>query len=128
MNGQARTTTAERISFVVSAAVLLVLAGSIFYLWTQPREPAAPMVKQVGGTRVVDSRSYVTVEVRNAGDETAQAVQVTAELKLDGAVVVEGEQTIDFLSGGESEKAVFVFEDVPPTAMVELRVASFLQP
>lgn len=128
MSGQQRTTTAERTSFVVSAAVLLVLAGAIFYLWTQPREPAAPMIKQIGATRVVDGRSYVTVEVRNAGDETAQAVQVIAELTLDGAVVVEGEQVVDFLSGGESEKAVFVFDNVPPAARVELRVASFSQP
>lgn len=128
MSGQERTTTAERLSFAVSAVVLLVLAGAICYLWTQPREPAAPMAKQIGDTRVVDSRSYVTVEVRNAGDETAQAVQVTAELTLDGAVVAEGEQTFDFLSGGESEKAVFVFDDAPPAAQVELRVASFSQP
>ena len=128
MNTQARTTTAERLSFAISAAVLLALAGAICYLWAQPRDPAEPVVKQVGTTRVVDGRSYITVEVRNAGDETAQAVQVIAELNLGNDVIAEGEQIIDFLSGGESEKAVFVFNDVPPAAGVDLQVVSFSQP
>lgn len=127
MSEQPRT-TAERASFAASAAILLALAGTICFMWAQPRAPAALMIVQTGETRVVDGRSYVTVEVRNSGDETAQAVQVSAELKLGDDVVAEGEQAIDFLSGGESERAVFIFEDVPPAGKVELRVASFSLP
>ncbi len=39
-----------------------------------------------------------------------------------------GEQIIDFLSGGETEKAVFVFEDVPSAAALNVQVVSFSQP
>lgn len=122
------TTTAERTTFAAAATILLTLTGTICFLWVQPREPAALTVVQAGETRVVDGRSYVTAEVRNTGDETAQAVQISAELKLGAEVLAEGEQTIDFLSGGESERAVFIFEEVAPGAQVELRAASFLLP
>ena len=48
-------------------------------------------------------------------------------MKLDGNAIAEAEQIIDFLSGGETEKAVFVFSDVPSAAVVELQVFSFSQ-
>lgn len=121
-------TTAERTTFAAAATIVLWLAGTVCFLWVQPREPATLTVVQLGEARLVDGRSYVTAEVRNTGDETAQAVQVSAELKLGLKVVAEGEQTIDFLSGGESERAVFVFDQVGPGAEVELRAASFSLP
>lgn len=75
---------------------------------------------------IVASRTRgITAEVTNDGDETAEAVQVHAELNVDGEVVAEGEQIVDFLSGGETEEVVFVFSDVPAGADIELRVASF---
>ncbi len=121
-------TKAERTAFAAASTIVLGLAGIICFLWVQPREPATLTVVQAGETRLVDGRSYVTAEVRNTGDETAQAVQVSAELRLGHEVVAEGEQTIDFLSGGESEHAVFIFDEVVPGAEVELRAASFSLP
>ena len=120
--------TAERVTFTAAVGILVILAGSIFWLWAQPREPVIVTVAPSGDRRVIDSQTYVTARVRNSGDDTARAVQVRAELTVDGEVVAEGEQTIDFLSGGESEQVVFVFDVTEPDALVDLRVGGYVVP
>lgn len=121
--------TPERVTFAVAVVILLGLAGGIGYLWIQPREPAIVTVEQVGPLRSSGTQRYVTGEVRNSGDETAEAVQVVAEVTVDGEVVAEGEQLVDFLSGGETEEVVFVFDDGgSPNVEPELRVASYTVP
>ncbi|MBA3399715.1 MAG: TIGR02588 family protein, partial [Acidimicrobiia bacterium] len=59
---------------------------------------------------------------------TAEAVQVIGELTIDGEVVAAGEQFIDFLSGGETEEIVFIFDRAAPEAETSLRVASYKSP
>jgi uncharacterized protein (TIGR02588 family) len=121
-------TSAEWVVFAIATAIILVLAGSIGWLWAQPSDPAHVTVETLGDPRVVDGQSYFSAELTNHGDETAEAVQVRAELIAGDAVVGEGEQIVDFLSGGQTEELVFVFADVPPGAQIELRVASFKVP
>jgi uncharacterized protein (TIGR02588 family) len=77
---------------------------------------------------VVGADSYITAEVTNDGDETAEAVQVQAELTVEGEVMAEAEQIVDFLSGGETEEVVFVLADAPSSAEIEVPVASFKVP
>ncbi len=120
--------TPERVASTVTGAILLALAGAIVFLWVQPRQPASVNVVMVGDVRLVGSQSYVTCEVRNGGDETAEAVQVVGELTVDGEVVAVGEQFIDFLSGGETEQVVFIFDRAAPDAETTLRVASYKIP
>lgn len=115
----------ERVTFGVAVAVLLALGGSILWLWVQPREPAIVTVEAVGERRSAGGQTYVTGRVHNAGDQTAEAVQVVAELTRDGEVVAEGEQSTDFLSGSEVEEVVFVFDVTEPDAQIDLRVASY---
>ncbi len=120
--------TPERVTFGVAVAILSALGGSIIWLWSQPREPAIVTVEQIGEPRVVDDQTYVTARVRNRGDETAEAVQVQAELTLAGEVIADGEQATDFLSGGETEELVFIFDTTSSDARIEVRVAGFLVP
>jgi uncharacterized protein (TIGR02588 family) len=129
MSAARRTrTTAEWVVFALASSVILVLAGAIAVLWTQPYDPAQVSAKRVGEVRVVGTDSYVTAEVTNDGDETAEAVQVQAEMTVDGNVMGEAEQIVDFLSGGETEEVVFIFSDVPAGAEIEVSVASFKVP
>ena len=128
MSERPSMSTAEWVTFVVAVGILVVLAGSIVWLWAQPREPAIVTVAPSGDRRVTDSQTYVTARVRNTGDETAEAVQIRAELTVEGEVVAEGQQTIDFLSGGESEYVVFVFDVTEPDALVDLRVGGYAVP
>jgi len=120
--------TPERVTFAVAVAVLLALAGAIVVLWVQPREAPTVTVEVVDAVRLVGEQSYVTGEVRNRGDETAAGVQVICELIADGEVIAAGEQLIDFLSGGETESIVFIFDSVAPDPDIRLRIASYKVP
>ncbi len=75
-----RRGVAERVVVAVAGGVLLALAGAIGWLWLQPRDPAQLNVGRPEVLRQVDGQRYVSAEVRNDGDETAEAVQVVAEL------------------------------------------------
>jgi uncharacterized protein (TIGR02588 family) len=121
-------TKAEWVVFGLASAVILLLAGAIGWLWTQPYDPPNVTAERVGEARVLGTDSYVTTEVTNDGDETAEAVQVQAEMTVDGEVTAEAEQIVDFLSGGETEEVVFIFSDVPAGAEIEVSVASFKVP
>lgn len=123
-----KRTTAEWVVFGVATGIIAVIAGSIGWLWLQPYDSAHVAVQQIGEPRVEGQQTYVAAEVTNEGDETAENVQVRAEMKVDDEVVAEGEQVIDFLSGDETEELAFVFDEMPPNAQVELTVASFKVP
>ena len=119
---------AERVVVAIAGGVLLALAGAIGWLWLQPRDPAQLNVGRPEVLRQVDGQRYVSAEVRNDGDETAEAVQVVAELSVGGEVIADGEQVVDFLSGGETQEVVFVFDTMAPDAEILLRVASYTVP
>ena len=82
-------------------------AGIFFFPYLFPPPPAA--------------------EVLTEGDKTAANVQVRAELTIDGETI-DGDQTIDFLSGGEDRALVFVFEQDPANGDVQVLVTSFAKP
>lgn len=119
---------AERVVFALSAGIVLVLAGAIGWLWVRDRDPVMLKVSKTEIERRADGHAYVSSELRNDGDETAEAVQVIAEVSVDGETVADGEQTVDFLSGGETQELVFVFAEIPPGADVEVRAASYTVP
>ena len=123
-----RRGVAERVVVAIAGGVLLALAGAIGWLWLQPRDPAQLNVGPPEVLRQVDDQRYVSATVKNDGDETAEAVQVVAELSVDGEVVADGEQVVDFLSGGETQEIVFVFDTMAPDAEILVRVASYTVP
>jgi uncharacterized protein (TIGR02588 family) len=121
-------TTAEWVVFAIATAIITALAGAIVWLWAQPYEPATVTVQTIGDRRVEGSQTYIPVGVVNHGDKTAEAVEVRAAMRVGERIMAEGAQTLAFLSGGRTERLVFVFDDVPPGAEIELRVAGFKMP
>ena len=118
--------TAEWVSFAVASAVVLVLVGLLVAAWVNgPLDPPAFEVLTDGGARTDRGQHFVTAKVENTGDETAENVEVLAELTRDGELLEEGSQMIDFLSGGEVEEVTFVFVEDPRRGFVEVRVVSF---
>ena len=128
MSERQSMSTAERVTFTAAVGILVILAGSIFWLWAQPREPAIVTVAPSGDRRVTDSQTYVTARVRNSGDDTAQAVQVRAELTVDGEVVAEGEADDRLPLRRRVRASGFVFDVTEPDALVDLRVGGYVVP
>lgn len=119
---------AEWVSFAMASAVLLAIAGAIVALWLQSPRPPELTVTMVGSPRHVGSFDYVTAEIRNGGTETAQNVRVVAEVSAPDGPRGVGEQVVDFLAGGASERVVFVIEAGLTPGDLTLRVDGYAEP
>lgn len=123
------STIAEGVSLAVSATLLAGVIGLVVYLWASNRQRQPPVL-QVSHAEIRRSAGqfYVPFEVTNQGGETAEAVQVVAELRVDDVPVASGEQTIAFLSSQERVRGAFVFTQDPRRGELVIRVASFQYP
>lgn len=120
---------AEWISFSIALLILTAVVGLVVYQWiTQKQEPAMLSVTQKNEVQRTPGQFYVPFSVTNTGGETAELVQVIAELRINGKVEETGEQHIDFLSSGETEEGAFVFSRNPREGEVIVRVASYKLP
>ena len=120
-------TSAEWVALACSCLMLGLLVALIVRQLVEEREPAAPVVEVAGEVRPVGDLHHVDVVVTNDGDDTAQNVQVTAELEVDGTTTTS-DQVVDFLPGGAKEDLVFVFEDDPSQGELTVVISGFSVP
>jgi len=118
---------AEWTTFLASCVILATVLALIVVQMRGRQDPAAPAATIAGEARQVGGQFHVAVEVDNSGDRTAQNVQVTAELTHNGTTT-SGDQTIDFLAGGESTNLVFVFDENPATGELTVTVSGYAEP
>ncbi len=119
----------EWVTFSIALLILASIVGLVLYSWLKVGEhPPVLEIEHSGNVRQVDGNFYVPFTITNKGGETADAVQVTAELRINGEVKESGEQQIDFLAGGEAEEGVFLFSRNPQNGELILRVASYQKP
>ncbi|NEQ19382.1 MAG: TIGR02588 family protein [Microcoleus sp. SIO2G3] len=86
------------------------------------------MIKWFANKREVNGQFYVPFEVVNTGGETAESIQIMAELQMNGEVEETGDIQIDFLSSGEKEKGAFIFSHDPRQGQLTIRVSSYKLP
>jgi uncharacterized protein (TIGR02588 family) len=132
---QSAQSPAERISFLIACAILAGVLGIVLFLWGRDsfgrlshRNPQPPTLAV---TSTVENRQglyYVPFTVTNTGGETAEAVQIIAELSINGKVVESGEQQIDFLSSQEEAEGAFIFTQAPSSGKLIVRTASYKLP
>lgn len=120
---------AEWTTFSISLLIVAVIVGLVIYKWlTQKHQPPIISINPSSEIREAPGQFYVSFEIENTGGETAESVQVIAELRIDGEVEESGEQQIDFLASGETEKGAFVFSRDPRKGELSVRVASYKLP
>lgn len=121
---------AEWITFAIALVIVLCVVGLVLFTWfTEDRQPPIiSIVRSDESIREAQGQFYVPFEVKNDGGGTAESVQVIGELLINGQVEEEGEQQIDFLSGGETEEGEFIFTRNPQDGEIALRVASYKLP
>jgi uncharacterized protein (TIGR02588 family) len=119
-------TSAEWVTFVVSCLILLGVVILIAIQLPDGDNPPQP-VAEVGQVRKVGEQFFVPVVVRNAGDLTAENVQVVASLTIDDETT-EGDQTVDFLAGEATQDLEFVFADDPADGELDVRIAGYSRP
>jgi uncharacterized protein (TIGR02588 family) len=122
---------AEWISFSIASFILAIVVGLAGYLWLgqeQNQEPPDLHVSTTQGIRQSSGQFYVPFKIENIGGQTAESVQVIAELRINGTVAEEGEQLIDFLASHELEEGAFIFTRDPQAGELTVRVASYKLP
>jgi uncharacterized protein (TIGR02588 family) len=123
------TDTAEWISLAIAATLLMGSISLVGYLWgsEEQREPPILNVTPLE-MRQSAGEFYVPFEIINTGGETAESVQVTAELQINGRTVESGEQILEFLSSQEKVEGTFIFTRDPQQGEVIIRIASYQKP
>ncbi|WP_414562544.1 MULTISPECIES: TIGR02588 family protein [unclassified Anabaena] len=120
---------AEWITFGISLSILVIVIGLVGYMWlNEKNQPPILSVHKKQTIREIDGNFYVPFEIVNTGGETAESVQIIAELQIADKVVETGEQQIDFLSDGEKEEGAFIFSQNPLQGQLTVRVASYKLP
>lgn len=127
MSARRIRTGPEWITFAASCVVLAALVVVIGWLWVNDDQPARIQVRTVGVQQIGDDQLEITVDVVNSGDRTAVDVQVIGELITQDGPQQFGEQTVDFLTGGETSTIVFVAPTADAQSVV-VRVGAFSRP
>jgi uncharacterized protein (TIGR02588 family) len=126
---QPERSIAEWVTFSVASIILAIIVSLVGYTWlNQKNQPPILSVTKKETIREIDGQFYVSFEVLNSGGDTAESVQIMAELMINGKVTETGEQQIDFLSSGESEEGAFIFSKNPRQGQLNLRVGSYKLP
>jgi uncharacterized protein (TIGR02588 family) len=120
---------AEWVTFSIASLILAIIVSLVGYTWlNEKNQPPILSVTKKTTIREIDGQFYVPFEVVNSGGDTAESVQIMAELLINGKVAETGEQEIDFLSSGESEEGAFIFSKNPRQGQLNLRVGSYKLP
>ncbi|MBN3921801.1 TIGR02588 family protein [Nostoc sp. NMS4] len=126
---EAKRSIAEWITFSIASFILAITVSLVGYTWlNEKNQPPILSVTKKPTIREINGQFYVPFEVVNSGGDTAESVQIMAELLIDGKVTETGEQQIDFLSSGESEEGAFIFSHNPRQGQLNLRVGSYKLP
>ncbi len=126
---QPKRSLAEWVTFSIASFVLAIIVSLVGYTWlNEKNQPPIISVSKKEAIREINGQFYVPFEVANTGGDTAESVQIIAELLIDGKVTESGEQQIDFLSSGETEEGAFVFSQNPGQGKLNLRIASYKLP
>ncbi|MDZ8241383.1 MAG: TIGR02588 family protein [Nostoc sp. ChiQUE01a] len=126
---QPKRSLAEWVTFSVASFILAIIVSLVVYTWlNEKNQPPVISVSRKETIREINGQFYVPFEVANTGGDTAESVQIIAELVIDGKVAESGEQQIDFLSSREREEGAFVFSQNPGQGKLNLRIASYKLP
>ncbi|WP_445173237.1 TIGR02588 family protein [Microcoleus sp.] len=126
---QQKRTPAEWVTFAIACSILSILIGLVLYNWlTKKQEPPIISVTRNTPIRQTQGQFYVPFTVTNTGGETAESVQIIAELRVNGEVLETGDQQIDFLSSGETQEGAFIFSRNPSQGQLIVRSSSYKLP
>lgn len=123
-------TTAERITFWMSLAILVAVFGVAGWVTNRSSNdpPLVVVEANLDAMRESGDRFYVPITITNNGGLTAQDVIVTGELDTGEGQPEIAEVTITFLAGNESEEAELVFTANPNDGDLTVGPTSFIYP
>ena len=122
---QAKRSSAEWISLVISLALLAGVVGLVVWVWVREAGSPAQFTVERGETRQANAQFYLFVTIHNDGDLTASEVLLEGTLEVDGQEETAS-TTFDFVPGHSEREATLMFSADPAEA--ELQVMSYQKP
>lgn len=124
-----RRSLAERVSFGISLSIVGLIVGLVCYAWiTGDNNPPVLSITTDSNIRQVNQQYYIPFTVNNDGGETAESVEIVANLLFKDQITETGRQQIDFLSREEKRSGEFIFSHDPQQGELTIRVASYKLP
>ncbi len=129
-SGRDDRSVAEWITFAISAALILGVAGLVSYLYVSGgnRPPIIETETLVDELRLANDEYYLPIAITNVGDGTAEQVQVQVRLATSAGQPETAGFTIQFLAGGETVQGTAVFSANPLAGDLAVDVVSFQRP
>ncbi|HUR15671.1 MAG TPA: hypothetical protein VMZ33_00170 [Candidatus Limnocylindrales bacterium] len=107
-----------------SVLAIATLAGALVLTGLNEQRPAEPLVElRAAEARTTALGWLIPATVRNAGDETAEAVVLEAAAQVDGKEEIS-EMEVAFLPAGSESEIVFAFS-AEPESEVTVRLVGF---
>ncbi|WP_019504013.1 TIGR02588 family protein [Pleurocapsa sp. PCC 7319] len=124
-----RRSLAEKVSFGISLSIVGIIVALVCYTWiTGDNNPPILSVTTDSNIRQVNQQYYIPFTVNNYGGETAESVEIVANLLFKDRIAETGRQQIDFLSREEKRSGEFIFSHDPQQGELTIRVASYKLP
>ena len=124
-----RRSLAEKVSFSISLSIVGIIVALVCYTWmTGDTNPPILSITTDSNIRQVNQQYYVPFTVNNYGGETAESVEIVANLSFKDRIAETGRQQIDFLSRKEKRAGEFIFSRDPQQGELTIRVASYKLP
>lgn len=124
-----RRSLAERVSFGISLSIVGLIVALVCYAWiTGDNNPPILSITTDSNIREVNQQYYIPFTVNNDGGETAESVEIVANLLFKDQITETGRQQIDFLSREEKRSGEFIFSHDPQQGELTIRVASYKLP
>ncbi len=118
----------EWLIFAVSVALICATIGVLVYEnRSLTSEPPSPQI-QLGRARWHESYFAVPLTVTNAGDHTAQNVQLEVDLLLPGGQKETGKVNLQYLPRRATRDAWVTFQHDPGKGKLEPRVLGYERP
>ena len=119
---------AEKVSFSISLSIVSAIVALICYIWITGDSSPPILSVTTAQIRQAEQQYYVPFTVSNFGGETANSVEITAQLFIDSETIETGRQQVDFLSRQEKRSGEFIFSQDPKLGKLTIRVAGYKQP
>ncbi|GAB4527270.1 MAG: hypothetical protein Tsb0014_07910 [Pleurocapsa sp.] len=123
-----RRSSAEKFSFIISLSIIVAIIVLVCFAWITGDNNPPILSVTTAKIREIERQYYVPFTVTNSGGETAESVEVVAELSLSNGSLETGMQQIDFLSRQEKRSGEFIFSRDPQQGKLTIRVASYRLP
>ncbi|TFV59575.1 TIGR02588 family protein [Geodermatophilus sp. DF01-2] len=123
-----RTTSGEYLLGVVGGVLVVAVLAFLLYDALAARQGGPRLSVEVTAVTPAPEGFSVGYELRNEGGETAEQVEVSAELTRAGSPVEQAGATADYVAPGSRRQGALLFTEDPRSGELQVTVSGYVLP